>query len=495
MSLLLGMGSKNLFITGKNGSVLTTEQLKQGLKSSDFANDKSLLKLFNFYNTNNKGKSSDILDKDELNKMYKDLLAAAGNDNVLDPAEICQYVTKKFGSSVKLADVLNFIKQIQVNSSVSEIYDDIDGIGTSSTLKSNLSKVPPENITAVLTKYKNENGVSLTQDIADEIGSLGSTRNDYMKIIRDKLVYRAKQVGVNPSDFIVSFDAELKNIDMTIFKGSNTGKLDKIINNFLAKLAPKEKIYEGNKNGILMMMSDSDLCRTDKDKNELLEKIMKLSSKYNPKGYLENIVKNSQTPATKKAATMLLNSNFLDYYPIYIASIIAQESQFRESDSAVFTSNGQGIMQLTSSMISDMYKRPGSYDDGFMKNIMKNYKDSTDLYKAVQNKNDSSLNIEVALVGLKGKLNSILVRQKTGYYEKNFGIKPDSAEDILELMAMEYNGNDDAKKDKKYSNKLSQVRYVYARDVIQRFKKYTPADVKINHYFEYNPNTKKIINN
>lgn len=102
--------------------------------------------------------------------------------------------------------------------------------------------------------------------------------------------------------------------------------------------------------------------------------------------------------------------------------------------------------------------------------------------------------MSVGLVGLNGKLDAILKRVKTRYYEKNFGIKPDSPEDILELMAMEYNANDDKKRDKKYSNKLSQVRYVYARDVIQRFKQYTPNGVKVNHYFEYNPNSGKFIN-
>ena len=48
--------------------------------------------------------------------------------------------------------------------------------------------------------------------------------------------------------------------------------------------------------------------------------------------------------------------------------------------------------------------------------------------------------------------------------------------------------------DSKYGNAISQVRYIYARDVLMRFKQYTPAGVSVRHYFEYNPKTGKFVN-
>lgn len=489
------MANDKLYLIGKSGSVIGANKFDQFLKLTDLENDKKLLKLFDFYNTNKESKSTDLLDKEELTQMLNDLLISAGDDNIFEPAEIKKYLSDsgldKFAS---MNDILGFLNKILVNDSVTEINGDISGLGTSASIKSNLKDISSENITDVLKVYKKTHNISLIQDIADESGSLGSTRDNYIKIIRNKLIERATQVGVDSSEFILSFDKELKTMDMTLLSGSDTTKLDEVVNRFIEKLIQKEKIYNGNKNGILSMMTDSDLCRTNEDKNGLFEQIMNLSSKYNPKEYLENIVKNSKTKSIKNAANKLLKSGFLDYYPIYVASIIAQESQFREFDDEIFTKNGQGLMQLTGRLLNDMYGRPGAFDREFMDELMEEYPDSTDLYNAIQDREDSTLNMTVGLVGLNGKLDSILKRIKTGYYEKNFGIKPDSPEDILELMAMEYNANDNKKRDKKYSNKMSQVRYVYARDVIQRFKQYTPSHVKLKHYFEYNPNNGKFIN-
>ena len=64
-------------------------------------------------------------------------------------------------------------------------------------------------------------------------------------------------------------------------------------------------------------------------------------------------------------------------------------------------------------------------------------------------------------------------------------------EQLLEVTAMRYNGNPASAKDSVYFNKLSQVRYVYARDVISRFTHYTPDGVAAGEYYEWNPNSKK----
>ena len=114
------------------------------------------------------------------------------------------------------------------------------------------------------------------------------------------------------------------------------------------------------------------------------------------------------------------------------------------------------------------------------KNIIKEYSDSTQYYDAL--KEDVVLNYQTGLIGLKGKLDDALRLIEKGKYKK---LKIDSPAKLLELVAMNYNGNDAEKKDPKQKNRLSQVNYVYARDVILRFKKFTPAEVRVNDYYEY----------
>ena len=488
------MVDKKLHIIGESGKVLNSKDTKAEIKRSDFENNKDLLKLFDFYNTNKNGKSSEILDKKELDRMLSDLLKSANKDGVFEPDEIKKYLDNSgLPNSVAVDDLLVLVDNILVNSSVKKLTDDVDGVGTSSTIKQHLQEISPENITSVLKKYQKENDESLAEAISDEVGSLGSTRNGYLKIIKDKLVERGKQVGVDPSSFIQQFNSELNNMDLTIFGGGDTKKLDGIINNYLKQLEKPEKIYNENKSGIMQMMSKSDLCRTDEDRNEIFNKIMKYSKVNNPKSMISEIVKNSKNLAIKSAAQKLLQSNYLDYFPIFVASIVAQESQFREFDDNVFTDNGQGVMQLTKVLINDMYAHPGMYDDEFIERVHSEYPDSTSLYKAVQDREDSSLNFDVGTAGLKGKFNNVLRRLGNGSFN-GLGINTNNPEALLELVAMGYNGNDEPKRDKKYGNELSQVRYVYARDVILRFKQYTPSGVSVRHYFEYNPKTDKFVN-
>ena len=79
------------------------------------------------------------------------------------------------------------------------------------------------------------------------------------------------------------------------------------------------------------------------------------------------------------------------------------------------------------------------------------------------------------------------------YYKEYMNMKSDleNPATIMQFMAMIYNGNSDPKTDEAHNKSKSQVRYVYARDVIERFKKYTPSDVPVSNYFDYNPKTKK----
>lgn len=488
------MVDKKLHIIGESGNVLGPKDMNAELKRSDLGDNKDLLKIFDYYNKNKDGKSANVLDKKELNNMLSELLSASKGDNIFEPDEIRKHLEElNLGRSVATDDVINFLSKISVNSIVQKIYDDIDGIGTSSSLDDHLEEIPAENITEVLKKYKKDKGETLAQAISNESGSWGSTRNNYLKIIRDKLAERGRQVGVNSNAFVKAFDKELSNMDMSWMSGEDSSNLDKVIDSYMAKLEKPEKIYNQNKDGIMQMMSKSELCWTDEDRNEIFNKIMKYATENNPKDMIEQIVKTSKTPSIKSAAQRLLNSKYLDYFPIFVASIIAQESQFREFDDKVFTENGQGVMQLTKVLIDDMYKNPGMFDDDFIDRVQAQYEDSTELYAAIQDREDSSLNYDVGTAGLKGKLNTVLKKIKNGEFQKQ-GINVNSAEAIMELVAMSYNGNDAPKRDKKYGNSLSQVRYVYARDVLLRFKQYTPEGVSVRHYFEYNPKTGKFVN-
>ena len=61
---------------------------------------------------------------------------------------------------------------------------------------------------------------------------------------------------------------------------------------------------------------------------------------------------------------------------------------------------------------------------------------------------------------------------------------------IMEFVAMNYNANSAAKKDPRQDNALSQVNYVFGRDVIERFRLFTPPDVIVRNYFQHNPFTR-----
>ena len=488
------MVDKKLHIIGESGNVLGPKDMNVELKRSDLGDNKDLLKIFDYYNKNKDGKSADVLDKTELNNMLSELLSSSNGDNIFEPDEIRKHLEElNLGRSVATDDMINFLGKISVNSLVQKIYDDIDGMGTSSSLDDHLEEIPAESITDVLKKYKKDKGETLAQAISSESGSWGSTRNNYLKIIRDKLAERGDQVGVDSKSFISAFNKELENMDLSWMSGEDSSALDKVINSYMEKLAKPEKIYNQNKDGIMQMMSKSDLCRTDEDRNEIFNKIMKYATLNNPKPMIEDIANTSNTPLIKSSAQKLLKSNYLDYFPIFVASIVAQESQFREFDDKVFSKNGQGVMQLTKVLIDDMYKNPGMFDDEFIDRVQAEYEDSTELYGAIQDREDASLNYDVGTAGLKGKLNTVLKKIKNKEYQKQ-GINVNSAEAIMELVAMSYNGNDAPKKDSKYGNALSQVRYVYARDVLMRFKQYTPEGVSVRHYFEYNPKTGKFVN-
>ena len=120
------------------------------------------------------------------------------------------------------------------------------------------------------------------------------------------------------------------------------------------------------------MMNNIKLCYVLFDRDEIANRILKYSEMNNPKKVIESFL-DSSDPNVRIAAKNLLDSGFLNYFPLFVASIIAQESQFREDDNAVFGVNGKGVMQLTKSLTDDMIENPGLFNDNFIKRLKKDY--------------------------------------------------------------------------------------------------------------------------
>lgn len=183
----------------------------------------------------------------------------------------------------------------------------------------------------------------------------------------------------------------------------------------------------------------------------------------------------------------------LDYYPTYVASIIAQESQFRTNDPTIFGENGRGMMQITGGAITEIYNNPSQFDDDYTDELVESFELEEELDYAIKHDRENvELNLFVGNIVIGGKMHVALKQIKNGSILK--GINMNSPEVFMEYVAMSYNGNSDAKKDKMHGGKLSQVNYVYGRDVILRFKKYTPNDIRVNRYYEYDPDKKRIVN-
>ena len=159
-------------------------------------------------------------------------------------------------------------------------------------------------------------------------------------------------------------------------------------------------------------------------------------------------------------------------------------------------------MQLTSAVAREIAANPGHFDDNFIKRLKGhcNIGDSTSIKKAFSTTSQRSvaLNYDVGTATLKNNLRTFFNRIKEAnknskYYKEyqNMHVDLTNPATIMEMVAMIYNGNSAPKTDNAHDKTKSEVRYVYARDVIERFKKYTPSDVPVSNYFDYNPKTKK----
>ena len=484
------MSSNNEFhVLGQKGLNLDSQLFNQEVKKSELS-DPALINIFNTYNKNN----DDKLDSDELSVLFNDIkttLKAKGKDNILDPNEIKELLkSKKLDKKLSVGDVLNFLDALEVKTKTNNLND----LSCNDKTKAEIKSIQVQNVADVLSQYASINGESVIKSIAKDRWSFGSTREKFMGIVKDKLVENAKLMGIDTKDFETKFDKEMKKIDMTLISAYDTTELDKLTNGLIKKIQSKKNHYQKNRNGIATMMADPKECYNKKDdKYELLNLIYQDAVTYSPEKMLDNIYKTTDSPLTKQTISKLKKSKYLEYYPIYVASIIAQESQFLTNDKSIFTKNGQGIMQLTKNRIGDMYNNPFLYDDDYTDELVESFELEEELYDAIQNDRDNvELNLFVGNIAIGGVMHTVLRRMKNGSIPKS--INMNSPEAFMQFVAMSYNGNEASKKDPKYDNKLSQVRYVYGRDVIQRFKKYTPSDIQVNRYFEYNPDRDDFVN-
>ena len=512
------MPGDNIFLSSKNGRVIKGTVLRaSSVARSDVAGQsKELNLLFDAYSKHNAGGGQNQIDGYALNFLYHDLSKAAGEDSILTTEEITKYLKdKNLNGKISTKAVQEFISNISDATIVDGIRKALDGLGTSSSLSDYLKSIPPAKMAKVMKMYKSEYNISMVQDICNEIGSFGSTRESYLNIIRDKIA--ATKPANEAKEFKAKFDAEIKSMDITLFGSADAKKLEQIIlDSTSVQSAPKsiypkpakrsaEYLEKENRRLIAQMMNDPKLCRTTDDRKRIVDRIMKYAKLNNPTDLIKEYTKSSDE-RVRQAAQHLLDSTFLDYFPIFVASIIAQESQFRETDdnpkTGVFIGNGKGVMQITSAVPDEIASKPGHFSSDFIKRLSKycDVKDTTSIVQAYSKITRQSViaNYDIGTAYLRNSLRIYFNRIKDSnkdspYYKEYMNMKSDleNPATIMQFMAMIYNGNSDPKTDEAHNKSKSQVRYVYARDVIERFKKYTPSDVPVSNYFDYNPKTKK----
>lgn len=484
--------SESFSVLGESGLKLTEDVLNNvQFKRSQF--DKKFLQLFDLYNAEG-AEPSDTISANQLKSLLEDLFKYDKNgDKAIGPVEIRKFLKERGIKDLSVSDVIALLNKIVETSHVKNLCN-------SKRRKLDITNVPPELLTSVLEGYRTEKGASLVKNLYK---SSNKTKN--LNALRDGLVSRAEQCNLN-QNLIDKFKEDFE-------KASEADELDSIVEAFLSQLAPKEKLYCENKDGIINMMAGVELDGNNTlsvysadDFNAMAEKIIYYANKYRPEDVL-GAYSNSSNSAVKKLANGLLKSGLLDYWPIYVASIVAQETGFRESDNpdikkgsikSIYTGNGRGVMQLTLKAITEMYANPQKFDEELINRIKKEYPDSKDFYDKVINQNDDKyreLQYELGVLYLRNCIGYALDIVERGNYKTNMSDNPngkfaviDNPTKLLETTARLYNGNsNDSAKDPVYNNRLVKVDRVYARNVILRFKERVPDSVQTDPYYEWNP--------
>ena len=92
-----------------------------------------------------------------------------------------------------------------------EIYDDIDGIGTSRTFDGHIAEINPDNVAGVVLGYAEKSpDESIAEAIFDEAGMRLQKRKDAVTHIFKQLVAKAEELGIDTSQAKKEFDEAMK---------------------------------------------------------------------------------------------------------------------------------------------------------------------------------------------------------------------------------------------------------------------------------------------
>ncbi len=108
---------------GKKQRIVNTDNLKGGIKRSDFANDKKSQAIFDAFNTTKTNGKTEILDANEIANLVNLLQNQAGKDNNLSKSEVKNLIKALIhqnpnlkNANVSVDDIYNFVEQLSVKS-------------------------------------------------------------------------------------------------------------------------------------------------------------------------------------------------------------------------------------------------------------------------------------------------------------------------------------------------------------------------------------------
>lgn len=464
-------------LIGNSGFQISESILNQSLKSDQF--DKKFLKIFELYNQD---ENTNVSDSEKLKAFFQDIMTFnSDGDKSLGPSELRNFLEERGLQDISVSDLNNFMLKITELSKLNELT-------STKSKRLDITEIPSEIITSIISDYKDTTNNSLVIALYKS-----SKSEENLNALKNKLIMRAEQCNLEENE-IAEFKRQFEN-------AQDKDEFESIVNNFITKLLPKERLYNANKDGIINMMAGKKLngqnLRSDKctdDLNAVAEKIIYYANKYRPEDSIKQYI-NSSNPDIRALVNNLLSSEMLDYWPIFVAGIISQETGFRETGD-IYHDWGNGVMQLTKTMIKEMYATPENFDEEKINQIKSEYPSVDDFYNNVITKEgNTELKYELGVLALRYKINYTLGLLQKGKMKTKMADNPsgtsaviDNPTKLLEAAAMWYNGNQ-AKTDFKDPIYKSQtvVMKDYARNVITRFKQYAPGEVQTGKYYEWNP--------
>lgn len=123
------------------------------------------------------------------------------------------------------------------------LYDAMDGIATKyQPFKNNIDKINSKNVIETIEAYRNKSkDESLIEAIADEKGMQLNIRIGAINQIKDAIVQRAKEAGINSADFESKFNAELQK-QKDGWGPMDMEKLDIMLESFIEQIHTAESV-------------------------------------------------------------------------------------------------------------------------------------------------------------------------------------------------------------------------------------------------------------